>query len=225
IRVIREATVDLDDLPDLDTSRLIYGGQSQGALVGAMAAGVETEIAAYALNGIGGYLSITVVERKDPVDINQQLTFLLGLDKALDRFHPVVALAQLGSDVTDPLSYAQRWRGWTEHPGGNNILLINGRNDTTTPTRSVNSITIAGDVTPVDQGGWDVDTFDLWDVEAQSLPISGNTSAVNGDKLTIATILDAKEGHYTIYNNEWARQLAVSFWTTGATSVPEIAEP
>ncbi len=224
VRLLREGLDGLEGLPELNTDRLIYGGQSQGALVGAIAAGVETEIAAYALNGIGGYLSITIVDRKDPIDINAQIQGILGLSRPLTRFHPLVALAQMGGEVSDTLSYASRWRGWQEHTEGSNLLLINGMLDVTTPTRSLNAITIAGSVTPIDPAGWDVDPFGVWDMEAQSLPLSGNTSAVDGSSLTIATILDGSQGHYTIYNIEEARLRAVNFWSTAVDGIPTISD-
>ena len=224
IRLLREALDGLDGLPALDTQTLIFGGQSQGALVGAITAGVETEIHAYALNGIGGYLSTTIVERKDPIDINAQIQAVLQLNEPVDRFHPLVALTQMGADAVDTLNYAAYWRGWPEHQRGANILLINGRLDVTTPTRSINSITIAGDVAPVAEPGWDVDPFGVWDVEPETLPVSANTSSISGESLTIATILDADQGHYTIYRNEWARHLAVSFWSSAADGVPVISE-
>lgn len=224
IRLLREGLDGLEGLPELDTDRLIYGGQSQGALVGAIAAGVETEISAYALNGIGGYLSITIVDRKDPIDINAQIQGILGLSRPLTRFHPLVSLAQLGGEVSDTLSYASRWRGWADHRAGTNLLLINGMLDVTTPTRSLNGITIAGSVTPVDPAGWDVDPFGVWDVEAQSLPLSGNTTALDGSSLTIATILDGSQGHYTIYNVEEARLRALSFWSSAVDGTPTISD-
>ena len=224
IRVLREGLPGLEGLPDLDTDTLVFGGQSQGALIGAITAGVETEILAYALNGIGGYMSITVVERKDPIDINEQLQGLLQLNEPLDRYHPLVALAQMGGDAVDPINYAGYWRGWQAHPEGANLLLINGQLDITTPERSVNSITIAGDVAPIEADGWDVDPFGVWDVSTVTVPVSGNTTSKSGDNLTIATILDRAQGHYTIYENEWARYLAVSFWSSAADGVPVIAE-
>ena len=224
VRVLRTGLGGLEGLPALDTSRLVFGGQSQGALVGAISAGVETEIAAYGLNGIGGYLSITIVERKDPIDINEQIQNLLRLDDPIDRFHPLVSLAQMGSDVTDPLNYAAYWRGWDEHPAGTNVMLINGRLDVTTPTRSVNAITLAGDVAPIGEPDWDPDPFGVWDVAPDELPVAGNTQSIDGAPLTIATFLDGSQGHYTLYRNDLARELATAFWTSGALGLPEIGE-
>jgi hypothetical protein len=225
VRLLREEVHGLQGLPELDTSTLVYAGQSQGAIVGAITAGVETEITAYALNGIGGYLSVTMVERKDPIDINDQIRRLMGLSEPLDRFHPLVAVAQLGGDVSDPTNYALRWRGWEGHEQGNNVMLINGLLDHTTPPDSIASVTIAGDTAPVEPAGWDVDPNDVWDIESLALPLSGNTTSLDGSPLTIATFLDAEQGHFTIYRNDRARALAIEFLVTALSGTPIIADP
>lgn len=224
LRVVRTALDDLSELPELDTDRLVYGGQSQGALVGAILAGVETDIVAYVLNGVGAYLSITVVERKDPVDINAEIQALLGVSEPLDRFHPVVALAQLGSEVVDPINYAPHWTGWSDNPGGSSLFLTNGQNDHTTPERSVNAMTISGVAVPIDPPGWDVDPFGVWDVSAQSLPITQTTTSMGGTPLTIATYLSATTGHYTIYDIDDVRRMAIDFWLSALVDTPSLVE-
>src|SRR6185503_11837216 len=70
VRVLREALPGQADLPALDTDHVLYGGHSQGALVGALVAAVEPTMSAYVLNGVGADLSITIAEREDPVDFN-----------------------------------------------------------------------------------------------------------------------------------------------------------
>jgi hypothetical protein len=220
IRVLRET--DLSAAGDLDTTTIVYGGQSQGAIVGALTAGVETEITAYALNGVGGYLSQTVVERTDPTDINGTLQVVLGIPRPLTRFHPVVALVQLGSDVTDPLNTAHRWRGWDGHAAGNNLLLLNGQQDHTTPERGVAAITIAGDAAPIQPVGFEVDPYGLWDVADEPSPVKGNTSSVDGTPLTIGTIVDGDLGHFVIYEDAEARAAAIGFWTSALSGTPEV---
>jgi len=226
IRVIRSAFDDVADLPELDTSRLVYAGHSQGALVGAIVAGVETEFEAYLLNGIGGYLSITIVERKDPFDVAEQIRILLSISSYLDRFHPIVALAQLGGEAADPINYAPHWTGWEGHTDGSSMFLINGQLDPTTADRSVNAITIAGGVVPIeDAPGWDVDPFDVWDVDPVSLPITSTTTAMDGTPLTIATYLSSTTGHYTIYDEAEPRSMAVNFLLSALEGTPELVQP
>ncbi|MBN1944119.1 MAG: hypothetical protein JW797_00530 [Bradymonadales bacterium] len=222
VRVVREALDELPNLPALDTTTLLYAGHSQGAIVGGLIAGVETELVAYGINGIGAYLSITIIERKTPQDINSEITSLLGLSNPLDQFHPVVALAQLLGDVVDPINYAPFWRGWEDHPEGNSLFLTNGMHDATTPLRGLNAMTISGGVQPIDPPGWDVDPFDVWEMEPAELPIQGNTLSFGGNELTIATELVAETGHSTIYQRPEVRARAVRFWLSALQGVPAL---
>ncbi|MCA9563044.1 MAG: hypothetical protein KC561_06125 [Myxococcales bacterium] len=225
IRVLREATDGLTGLDGLDPSRLVYGGHSQGAIVGAITAGVETEFMAYGINGIGGYLSVTLVERKDPIDINAQIGAVIGLDRALTRFHLIAAMAQLGGDVADPINYAPRWRGWEGNPDGSHMFLINGRLDHTTPEDSVNSATVAGRVYPMEPSGWNPDPFLVADLLPIPRPVTANSVAYDGTTaLTMATYLDAEQGHFTIYNNSEARNLLVDFWESALEGAPVLPE-
>lgn len=220
VRVVRTALPLQTGVPVLDTERLVYGGHSQGALVGGILAGVEAEFVAYVLNGIGAYLSITIVERKDPVDLNAEIQQLLGISEPLDRFHPVVALAQLGCEVADPINYAIHWRGWEGHEDGSSVFLLNGQLDHTTPERSVNSMTVAGDLVPIAPAGWDVDPFDVWDVASVNLPIGYTATSIGGERLTMITYLSASTGHFTIYDIDEARAMALDFWLSALSGTP-----
>jgi hypothetical protein len=224
IRLLKAGFTDIAELPALNTDMLIYGGHSQGALVGGMLAGIETEISAYVLNGIGGYLSATIIERRDPVDINQSIQTILGIDQPLTRFHPVVAMAQLGGDVSDPVNYAPRWRGWENHAPGSSVFLINGEEDSTTPVTAINAITLSGSISPIDPPGWDVDPFQISELSSTPLPVVNNASSFGLDPLTIATFLDPDQGHFTIYNNSGVKDLAVGFWISALEGTPTIMD-
>lgn len=224
IRVLREGLEGLEAADEIDPSILVYGGQSQGAIIGALVAGVETEIRAYVLNGVGAYMSITLVEVSTPTSYNELLRLFLGVEEPLDRFNPVLGLLQLGAEVADPINYARYWRGWDDHPAGNNIFLTNGFHDDFTPVGTMNAITIAGGAQPIDPAGWEVDPFGVWEVEPAQLPIEGNTEAVDGAPLTIATYLDADTGHYTIYDRIGVRAMATDFWVTSLDGVPGLRE-
>lgn len=220
IRVVREALDGLEGHVALDTDTLLYGGHSQGAIVGAIVAGVETEFDAYMLNGVGAYLSITAVEREDPIDINQLIRNLLGIPGILDRFHPVIALIQTGGEASDPINYARYWRGWPGHESGNSLFLINGQLDHTTPETSINAMTIAGDVTPIADPGWNVDPYGLTGLTPLTLPIQGNSTALDGSPLTIATYLSNSTGHFTIYDLRDPRVMAIQFWVSALAGLP-----
>jgi len=176
VRVLREALPRQAELPVLDTSSLVYGGHSQGAIVGAIVAGVETEFVAYFLNGVGAYLSSTVVERKDPVDVPQLVASLAGVSVAtLEVDHPVVQLMQLCAEPVDPENYAASWRGVAGAPRGAHVFLSNGARDATTPVRSIDAMMLSGWVSPLAGEGWDPDPFSVAELPALPGPIAGNT--------------------------------------------------
>jgi hypothetical protein len=223
VRVIQEAIPGQMGVPSLKTDKLVYGGHSQGALVGAIVAGVESVFESYALNGVGSYLSETIVSRADPFDINIAIQQLLGVDQRLDRYHIVVQLAQLGADVVDPHNYARAWRGWEGHPRGSSVFLTNGKADTTTSTTSMNALIRAANVMPIGSVGWDIDPLGLWDDMVQVTPLAGNETSFNGQALTYATICNLRTGHFTIYDARAPRQAFVGFWQIGPMGYPTLS--
>ena len=225
VRLLEQSTASLEGIPPLDLSRLVYGGQSQGADVGAIVAGVEPRIVAFGLNGVGSYLSMTIVERTDPVDIARLIKGIVGATGELDRFHPVVQLAQLGADSVDPHNFAASWKGWPGNPGGTSILLTNGYNDHTTPPTSMNALAIAGDVPPLDTPGWDLDPFDVWDRSPEATPLSGNRTSLDGSPRTAGMYMDPDTGHYTIYDDDAVLQVMEEFWLSALDGTPTIGRP
>jgi len=223
IRLLDTAQASFDGVPELDTTRMVYGGHSQGAIVGAMVAGLEDRFLAYMLNGVGAVLGTVIVERRDPIDINRTLSGVLGLAGGrLDRFHPVVQLAQLGADPVDPANYVRLWRGWAEHPQGNSVFMSNGFNDDTTHHTQIAAITIAADASPIQPAGWDVDPFDLWGRPEVTRPVFGNQRSINDSPLTIVSYLDADQGHFTIYRVAAVMTMGAEFWLSALDGVPVV---
>ena len=224
LRLMTESRSTLPDLPEIDDERIAYAGQSQGALIGAMLASVESEIDTYMLNGVGGYLSITAVERVDPIDIPALIADIAGIDRNYTRFHPLMALAQLGGDVSDPQSFARDWIGWSGNPDGVDMLIVNGVDDHTTPVRSMNAIAVSGGVAPADPPGWNVDPFEVWSNGPEAMPILHNREAIDGTPRTHAAFLSGTTGHFTIYRREDVRTMAVDFLRSGVDGDATLGE-
>ena len=225
VRVLTEAIPALPDPPSLDTSHLVAAGQSQGAQNVAMAAAVVPEINTVVANGLAGFLTITVLERKDMLDFEALIKALLGIYSDIDRFHPTLQLVQLGADPVDPQNFAAGWRGWAGKPEGANLFVLNGLHDDTTGLRGIEAVTIAGDLAPVAPPGWDVDPFGVWDREPEPLPIQGNRDTEDGGSRTQATYLDADSGHFTIYDRSAERARAVAFLVDALTHDPPTLAP
>ena len=224
LRLLREEIDGQDGLPELDTENVVYGGHSQGALCGAIVAAVESEYSSYVLNGLSSNLTLTLLYRKDPVDFRLIVRSIFGISGELDEFSPVLQLMQMGAEVVDPHNYARLWRGSEANPGGNHVFVSNGYNDATTTPRGMDHLTISGALPPIGPPGWDVDEQGIWgDLESVDLPVEGNTSSFSGEPLTIATYLNADEGHFTIHRRRFVREMALNFWKTSRTeAVPRI---
>jgi hypothetical protein len=222
VRLLREGADHLPGMPALDLDRLVFGGHSQGAIIGAMVAGIDDSFRGFFLNGVGAVLGTVITERTDPLDINALLSAVLQAPDGLDPFHPVVQLAQLGAESVDPANYAPRWRGWADHPAGNHVLMTNGFRDSTTYHTQISAITILGDAAPLAPAGWEVDPWGLWNRSPQSPPLQGNRRSLAGTPLTLASLLVEDQGHFTIYRVAAAMRMGVRFWTSALGGVPEV---
>ncbi|MBT3223260.1 MAG: hypothetical protein HN348_29660, partial [Proteobacteria bacterium] len=221
VRVVRESLGDLEGVPLLETDYLTLIGHSQGAEVGAMVAAVEPEVDAFLLHGVGTYLSETIVHRTDPFDVPATLQDFFGIGE-VDRFHPLIQLIQLGGDVVDPSNHLKAWKGWSGDTDGSHVLMVNGYHDQDVYFVSMNAMTIGGDATVAEPAGWDVDPFDVWDVDAVATPIVDNREALSGAPITLASVLFADGDHYTLYENKEARDIGVWFLQSGVDASPEV---
>ncbi|AWV89689.1 hypothetical protein [Bradymonas sediminis] len=216
IRFLSEKIANDPDLPSIETDRVFYGGHSQGALVGTLVAASEPRIDTYLFNGVSAYLTETILSRKDPFDIVALLGQLLKDKSELDRFHPIIHMAQLGADVVDTQNYAPHWAGWPAHPGGSNVFIINGQHDDTTSVLGMNALLTAGDIHPVNQAGWEIDPYGLRAIESYPTPVKANRAAFNGDALTAAAYLNPDTGHFTLSSDTDANDAAVNFLVSSA---------
>lgn len=220
VRVIREALQRQEGVPKLDDQRLLYGGHSQGAIVGGIIAGITDLFKAYSLNGIGGYLSTTIIYRKDYTDIEKTIRNSLGVDRVLDRYHPAVQLAQLGVDAVDPQSYAPNWKGIPGEFAGSHVFMINGNADATTAPDGISAITVAGDTPVLNPPGWKVEPYGIWPDQIATLPATATRMSAEGTPLTLAAYLVDGSNHFTIYGRPRAQELFNQFWRTGYEGVP-----
>ncbi|MSQ81501.1 MAG: hypothetical protein EXR77_01095 [Myxococcales bacterium] len=150
-RMIREGLLNVpaDFTPDakplhLDPQRVAFIGHSQGGLSGALLAAIEPNIATFVLSGAGAGIALTVVQRKDPVDISALVTTFLAMDPGeISQFHPAVSLVQALADATDPLAYGHLM--FSREPGIKppNILLTEGLLDKATPADTSEALAAA----------------------------------------------------------------------------------
>jgi|GEM_PF-1842444 len=215
-RWIKTSLANLADVPAIDTAHLTYGGHSQGAIAGSLLAGVSDVIGTWVFGGLGGHLSTTLVERKDPFDIRALLALVLDEpEDQVDRFHPIVQLAQAAGDVVDPGAYVGHWLGGLNH-GGVSVLTVNGNADATSPVRGIDTITTLSGAGVLGDNVWDYDPFNVSDITTVSGGVSGNAVGRDGQALTAVAWLFTGGNHYVLTSRDAVGVSAARFLKDGA---------
>lgn len=90
----------------LATDEMWFVGQGIGGRVGPLVAAYEPSVQGLVLAGTGAHWSEGLLETEEPFALNAVLGPALG-DPNVDRFQPIVALAQQVIDRTDPVNHAR----------------------------------------------------------------------------------------------------------------------
>lgn len=138
----------------IDSDRILYQGHSHGGLTGAIAGPwLGGHVRGAVLSGAGAGLAITVVKRKDPVDIAELVGNVIGLGpgETLTPLHPVVGLVQTLAEETDPVNYAPFFHavdgGYSDAPLP--VLLTSGQFDLQTDHETAEALAAAARLPPV----------------------------------------------------------------------------
>jgi hypothetical protein len=94
-----------------DPSRVLFFGHSQGGVNGPLFLAADPQSRGGVLSGTSGMITVALLEKTQPTpSVAGAVRALLGLsasdyDHELDAFHPVINLAQMLVDTTDPINY------------------------------------------------------------------------------------------------------------------------
>jgi hypothetical protein len=86
-----------------DATKVTFFGHSQGSTSGSMAVSMSGAAPAAIFSGHGSFLTHSLLDKTNPVDIAAGMTYLL--QEPLDPEHPVLTIFQSFFDRSDPLSY------------------------------------------------------------------------------------------------------------------------
>jgi hypothetical protein len=217
----------------LDPERVAYMGHSQGGLVGGIAAPFLTGARAMVFSGAGGGLAMTIVRRKDPLDIAGLLSALMQFDEdeAVVEHHPVVSLVQMLSEATDPINYAPYWyaaeapsagAGWSGVPLP--VLLTEGLLDAYTPAVTAEALANAAHMPIVGTVASLPDAMELRNLMPVDLPAANNAQDWNTDAITAGLAQFPDDGHYAIYYNADARTMYRDFLDSALDGSPTIGD-
>jgi len=199
--------------PDLriDPENIYYLGHSQGGLTGAIALPFAEGIKGWVLSGTGAGLSLTIMQRTDPLDIAQTLETGIGAPPgALFEMHPVVGMVQSLAEPTDTMNYAPYWVAQSDRSPAS-VLLTEGLHDADTPADSAEALAVAGRLPIVDSFHVrDVAGLELRGLEPLDEPYSGNLQHPSGELVT-SGLAQFDTGHFAIFQETEAAQLWSNF--------------
>ncbi|TVQ89943.1 MAG: hypothetical protein EA397_13360 [Deltaproteobacteria bacterium] len=220
-------------LPDgrvvrLDPEQISFVGHSHGGLTGAIALPwLSDSVRSAVLSGAGGGLAITIVKRKDPLDIAELIgqVLRLGPDEELSPLHPLVGLVQLLVEETDPINYGPAWhaedRGYAHRT--THTLLTSGAHDEQTDHETAEALAIAARLPPI-LPAWNVtDGFELRGLSTREGPASRTIEGYDGRSLTCGLSQWSGGDHFVIFRDDRASDMWVRFVRTSfGTSAPII---
>lgn len=215
---------------ELDPSRVVVVGHSQGGLTAAIALPwMGTRVQGAMLSGTGGLLAITAVERDDIVDFASLITQLLELedDEPLTELHPVLALMQQLVDITDPITYAPYWfreQANLHRQAPTPVFMTTGLDDDQTPTRTAEALASAAGVPFIGRRLTDEPGMALRGFDSAPLPGLGNARTWRDEPITAGFKQVRDADHFVIFREPEIAALVKGFVATALDGDPEIVK-
>lgn len=217
----------------IDTTRVAFFGHSQGGLVGALGTPFFAgDLVGSGLSGAGGGLTLTLLLRKDPLDIAATLEGLLGFDddEQLTSFHPVLALIQTLADATDPVNYAPYWYAeqgdWAVRADAPPMPmeLTEGLLDEYTPSVTAEALAAAAHMPIVGDPVNSPESLSLRGLSDLPLPVAEDVTDWTGGQVTSGVAQFPDDGHFAIYDNPDARHFYRDYLTSLLQGAPVLGE-
>ncbi len=191
-----------------DTNNIVFVGHSQGGLTGTLYTAFEPGIRGAVLSGDGGDLSLTIIYRKDPMDIQRSMELLFGIPftQSITTFHPLVGLLQLLVEVTDPINYGP----YLVNPYNNsgtpkNVILTEGLLDVYTPPITTEALAIASGIPLIAPVAHPVAGLTLIGLSTFTPPVSNNVTASDVSKVTAGLLQFPYDDHFAIFTDTTAQ--------------------
>ena len=202
----------------LDPQRIFLFGHSQGGLTGALALPELAELPCAIMSGTGGALSLTLLERKDPINIAEALAGWGGAQTPLFASHPLISLIQHAFEPSDPITAAPAW----QTSGLHHLLLTSGQRDQQTPASTADALAMAALIPQIEPIANDLWRQELEGISPQSGSLSAN--AVIGDQRITAAYRQSQGGdHFVIFNSTPLRRMVTRFLTSCAAGQPTVS--
>lgn len=194
-----------------DTSGMGYFGHSQGSTNGGLFLAIDDAVRGGVLSGSGGVISITLIEKRDPISIVGVLALGLGVPSnpsaiAAEHIvyeHPAIAMVQTYVERSDPVNFAAYY---FKHPrpgfAPKSVLITEGLMDFYANPNSAEAFAAAAGVPLLEPVAREVEALTLQGLTTLTPPVSGNL--VSGT-VTAGLLQFPEEGHGAIFTNDNAR--------------------
>lgn len=204
-----------------DEERVSYFGHSQGGIVGALLLGVEHRVEGAFLSGAGAGFAPSLIEKTEPVSLEQVLRTLLSLpaDEVVDRFHPVPNLLQIWIEPSEPLNYGRLWRERSERRMPH-LVATAGLVDPYTPKSTQFGLAGAFGLPVVEPVAERVEVVELLGIGTTAGPASGNLRDGKGRAVTAGLLQYPNDGHFAVFTNPDAQEAYRLFFETLSSGAP-----
>lgn len=199
-----------------DPRAVTYLGHSQGGVVGAMAVPFfRGDIRAAVLSGAGGGLSVSLLDRDiTEIDVDALLSEQLDISLGeLDQAHPLVAVVQTLSEVTDPINYGQFWFQEQAEPNAVpvSVLQTEGTIDQFTPPQTIEALAGVAGLPILDPVAQSSEVARMRDLVGEPLPAMANLSGWDGEAVTGGLMQYPDQDHFVIFDDANAADLYQQF--------------
>ncbi|MCL4477576.1 MAG: alpha/beta hydrolase [Deltaproteobacteria bacterium] len=190
-----------------DTNNIIFIGHSQGGITGTLYAALEPDVKGAVLSGDGGDLSLTIIYRKDPIDIQQAVEMLFGIliTQAITTFHPIVGLAQMLVEVTDPINYGHYLFNPYANGTPKDVVLTEGLLDVYAPPITAEALAVASGIPLIAPVAEPVTGLSIIGLSVFTPPVYDNITASNLEKVTAGLLQFPYDDHFAIFTDTTAQ--------------------
>ncbi len=217
-------------LRHFDPDRIYVYGHSQGGLNMPLFLAVDDSAKGGYLSGAGGLLSISVIEKTEPLSIASAVQLFLVLPgstpaaaleaESFNYAHPVLSLLQTWIEVSDGVNYGRMiFDEPREGFAPKSVFMTGGQDDPYTSAHA-NAALAAGTRVPlINPVVNTIEANDVSGITPVTAPVMGN---VAGGQATAGLQQYPMEGHFVGFTNEPLRQRIRSFFASFEDGIPTI---
>jgi len=232
--VVPDRVLMADGMPvRFDPARMYVYGHSQGGLNMPLFLAVDDQTRGGMLSGAGGTLAISIIEKKEPIEILLAVQLFLRLPgstvaAAVEREHfvyehPVLTLLQSWVEAGDGVNYGHLLFH-EPRPGfaPKSVLQSEGLMDLFTTPHNIEALAAASWIPQLEPVAAPIEALAIRGVEPMAPPVAGN---VAGGAATAGLLQFPDSGHFVAFDSAVLRGQIRGFFRTFDGATPTIPAP